>query len=322
MKKKNFLVAGILILIWLVVWLMTDVFGLINPFQQVNIIWAGINVILAVSLNLVVGFTGQLALGHAGFMAVGAYVSTVLTMNFGLPFPVAILLGALAALVMGILIGLPTLRLRGDYLAIATLGFGEIIRGLLVNIEYVGGAAGINGIPMKTNWTWVYLMAVITIIIIRNMIISRQGRACITIRDDEVAAELMGIDTTYYKTLAFSLGAFFAGVAGALYAHYFFMIQPATFALQKSFDALVIVVLGGLGSITGSVLAALGVTFMNAALIQLGAFRMVIYSLLLIAVMIFRPQGLMGNKEFSLSVLDRVIPRKGGKGHAADKTDH
>lgn len=315
-KKSLSIVSLILLLVWGLVFLATDVFDWVNSFQQVNIIWAGINVILAVSLNLVVGFTGQLALGHAGFMAIGAYTSAVLTVNFGIPFPVAILAGAIMAFLMGIVIGLPTLRLRGDYLAIATLGFGEIIRGVLVNIEYVGGAAGINGIPKVTNWTWTFVMTVFTVVMINNFIKSLHGKACITIRDDEVAAELMGINTTYYKTLAFSLGAFFAGVAGGLYAHYFFMIQPATFALQKSFDALVMVVLGGLGSITGAVFAGLGVTFLNAALIELGAFRMVIYSILLVVVMIFRPQGLMGNKEFSAKIFDRFLPKKGGKGDA------
>jgi branched-chain amino acid transport system permease protein len=315
-KKSLSIVSLILFLVWGLVFLATDVFDWVNSFQQVNIIWAGINVILAVSLNLVVGFTGQLALGHAGFMAIGAYTSAVLTVNFGIPFPIAILAGAIMAFLMGIVIGLPTLRLRGDYLAIATLGFGEIIRGVLVNIEYVGGAAGINGIPKVTNWTWTFVMTVFTVVMINNFIKSLHGKACITIRDDEVAAELMGINTTYYKTLAFSLGAFFAGVAGGLYAHYFFMIQPATFALQKSFDALVMVVLGGLGSITGAVFAGLGVTFLNAALIELGAFRMVIYSILLVVVMIFRPQGLMGNKEFSAKIFDRFLPKKGGKGDA------
>lgn len=317
-KQKIAIILG-LVLLWAGVYLATDVFGLINAFKQVNIIWAGINVIMAVSLNLVVGFTGQLALGHAGFMAVGAYASTVLTVNFGLPYLLAVFGGALAALIMGIIIGLPTLRLRGDYLAIATLGFSEIIRGILVNMEYVGGAAGINGIPKITNWTWTFLLTVFTVVMINNFIHSMHGKACITIREDEVAAELMGINTTYYKTLAFSIGAFFAGVAGALYAHYFFMIQPSTFVLQKSFDALVMVVLGGLGSITGAVAAGLGVTFINAALINLGALRTLIYSALLVIMMIFRPQGLFGDKEFSLDVISRLFGRRKGDRNAQNQ---
>ncbi|MEI7884044.1 MAG: branched-chain amino acid ABC transporter permease [Clostridia bacterium] len=303
MKKKNITTILIILAIYIGVFLLTDVTGIIGPYYQVNIFLAGINIILALSLNLIVGFTGQLALGHAGFMAVGAYVSAVCTMKLGIPFIPAVVVGALAAMLIGLVIGLPTLRLRGDYLAIATLGFGEIIRGLVVNIEYVGGAAGINGIPKKTTWTMLFLFVIITIAVIKNFINSSHGKMCVSIRDNEVAAEIMGVNTTYYKTVAFSLGAFFAGLGGALYAHYFFLIQPTTFTFARSFDILVMVVLGGLGSITGSILAAIGVTFLNAVLVDFGAIRMVIYALLLILVMIFRPQGLMGTKEFNLQSL-------------------
>ena len=285
---------------------------LISSFHQVNLYWMGINIILAVSLNLIVGFTGQLALGHAGFMAVGAYVSAVLTLKLGQPFLLAVVAGSLASGLVGILIGLPTLRLRGDYLAIATLGFGEIVRGLLVNIDYVGGAAGLNGIPKMTNWTWLFIFTVVTVLLIKNFINSSHGRACIAIRENEIAADAMGINTTFYKVLAFSIGAFFAGLAGALYAHYFFLIQPQTFSFLKSFDALVMVVLGGLGSLTGSIIAASGITILNAALQSFGALRMVIYAVLLVLVMIFRPQGLLGNSEFTFQTLLR---RKGGSGY-------
>lgn len=285
---------------------------MISSFQQVNLYWMGINIILAVSLNLIVGFTGQLALGHAGFMAIGAYVSAVMTLKLGQPFLLAVLVGSLATGFVGVLIGLPTLRLRGDYLAIATLGFGEIVRGLLINIDYVGGAAGLNGIPKLTNWTWLFIFTVGTVLLIKNFINSSHGRACIAIREDEIAADAMGINTTFYKVLAFSVGAFFAGLAGALYAHYFFLIQPQTFSFLKSFDALVMVVLGGLGSLTGSIIAASGITILNAALQSFGALRMVIYAVLLVIVMIFRPQGLMGTSEFTFQTLLR---RKGGSGH-------
>ncbi|NLM46323.1 MAG: branched-chain amino acid ABC transporter permease [Firmicutes bacterium] len=309
MKHKNILIGILLIALYLAVYAAIGT-GLIAPYYQVNLYLMGINIIAAVSLNLIVGFTGQLALGHAGFMAVGAYVSAVLTLKLGQPFLPAILAGAVCAFVIGIIIGLPTLRLTGDYLAIATLGFGEIIRGLLVNIDYVGGAAGINGIPKLTNWTWLYLFTLLTVFSIKNFVNSTHGRACIAIRDNELAAETMGINTTYYKVLAFSIGAFFAGIAGALYAHYFFLIQPATFSFMKSFDALVMVVFGGLGSITGSIIAAMAVTFMNAALINFGSLRMIIYALLLVIIMVFRPQGLMGTKEFTLKHLFRV--KEGG----------
>jgi branched-chain amino acid transport system permease protein len=284
---------------------------LISSFHQVNLYLLGINIIMAVSLNLIVGFTGQLALGHAGFMAIGAYVSAILTLKLGQPFFPAVLAGALATGLVGVLIGLPTLRLRGDYLAIATLGFGEIIRGLLININYVGGAAGMNGIPKLTTWTWLFIFTVATVLLIKNFINSSHGRACISIRENEIAADAMGINTTFYKVLAFSIGAFFAGLAGALYAHYFFLIQPQTFTILKSFDALVMVVFGGLGSITGSIIAASAITIMNAALQSLGALRMVIYALLLVVIMVFRPQGLLGTKEFTFGTLLR---QKGGSG--------
>ncbi|MBC7326193.1 MAG: branched-chain amino acid ABC transporter permease [Moorella sp. (in: Bacteria)] len=281
---------------------------MISKFQEINLMMLGINVILAVSLNLIVGFTGQLALGHAGFMAVGAYVAAILTMKLHQPFPLALVAGACAAAVAGIIIGLPTLRLKGDYLAIATLGFGEIIRGVANNINYIGGAAGMIGIPRLTNWTWLYLMMVLTIVVIVNFLNSTHGRACVAIRENEIAAETMGINTTYYKVLAFALGAFFAGIAGALYAHYFYLIQPTTFTFFRSFDVLVMVVFGGLGSITGSVIAAAGITLINAALQDLAVLRMVIYAALLVAIMVFRPQGLMGNKEFTL---ERWVPKRG-----------
>lgn len=288
--------------------------GLISPFQQINLVLIGINIILAVSLNLIVGFTGQLALGHAGFMAVGAYVAGVLTMKMGQPFLVATIAGACAAGFLGILLGIPTLRLKGDYLAIATLGFGEIVRGVLINIDYVGGAAGLIGIPQQTTWFWLFFWTVVTVVIIKNLINSTHGRACIAIRENEIAAEAMGVDTTKFKVIAFALGAFFAGIAGAIYAHYFFLIQPATFSFMKSFDILVMVVFGGLGSITGSVVAAVLVTVITAALQKLALLRMVIYAALLILIMILRPQGLMGTKEFTFDSL-----MKRGDNNAATK---
>lgn len=302
MKQKNILIGIVLVAVYFLVHLAMET-GIIDPFQQVNLYLMGINIIMAASLNLIVGFTGQFSLGHAGFMAVGAYVSAVMTLKLGQPFIVAILAGAIVSFFLGVLIGLPTLRLKGDYLAIATLGFGEIIRGVIVNIDYVGGAAGLNGIPKLTNWTWLYVLTVLTILVLRNFINSTHGRACIAVRDNEVAAEIMGINTTRYKVLAFSIGAFFAGVAGALYAHYFFLIQPNTFTFMRSFDTLVMVVLGGLGSLTGSVVAAMAISGLNAALISFGSLRMVIYAVLLIVIMIFRPQGLMGTKEFTLNTL-------------------
>lgn len=286
----------------------------IGPFWQLNIVLIGINIILAVSLNLINGFTGQFSIGHAGFMAVGAYVSAVLTVKFQLPFLAAIVGGALGAGALGFAIGLPTLRLRGDYLAIATLGLGEIIRICILNIQYVGGASGFMGIPRYTDFTWVFAFVVFTVFIIKNFIDSTHGRACISIRENEIAAEAMGVDTTKYKVLAFSIGAAFAGVAGSLFAHYFYIAHPASFTFMRSFDILTMVVLGGLGSITGSITGAVLLTFVSAALASYPEWRMIIYSVVLIILMIYRPQGLLGNKELSLKLLGRLT---GGKKHGS-----
>jgi len=283
----------------------------IGAFWQLNIVLICINIILAVSLNLITGFTGQFSIGHAGFMAVGAYMSAVFTVKLGMSFAVAILAGAGAAAILGFAIGLPTLRLQGDYLAIATLGLGEIIRITILNIPYVGGASGLMGIPRYTNFTWAFFAMVFTIFFIKNFINSSHGRACISIRENEIAAEAMGVDTTKYKVLAFTIGAAFAGVAGGLFAHYFYIAHPASFTFMKSFDILTMVVLGRLGSISGSITSAILLTFISAGLASYPEWRMVIYALLLIVLMIYRPQGLFGNKEISLKIFSRILG--GGK---------
>ncbi|MBO4852572.1 MAG: branched-chain amino acid ABC transporter permease, partial [Schwartzia sp.] len=225
--------------------------GVIGSFWKLNILIIGVNIIMAASLNLINGYTGQFSLGHAGFMAVGAYVSVVLTANFHLPFIVALLAGGAAAGALGCLIGLPTLRLSGDYLAIATLGLSEIIRIVLMNIQYVGGAAGFSGIPHLTTFPWVFFSLLATLFVIKNFVNSTHGRACIAIRENEIAAEAMGVNTTKYKVMAFTIGAAFAGVAGGLFAHIFYIITPLSFTFMQSFNYLIMVVLGGLGSITG-----------------------------------------------------------------------
>ncbi|MDR1193783.1 MAG: branched-chain amino acid ABC transporter permease [Peptococcaceae bacterium] len=274
--------------------------GVLRAFHQVNLITACLGIIMAVSLNLITGFTGQFSLGHAGFMAVGAYFSAVLTVRGGVYSPFSIVAGGLLAAVFGLLVGLPALRLKGDYLAIATLGFGEMIRVLLLNAKYVGGAAGLFGIPRTVGWTGAFFAAAATVLVIRNLLWSSYGRACIAVREDEVAAELMGIDITKYKALAFAVGAFFAGLGGGVYAHYFYGLQPDNFGFMRSVDYLVMVVLGGLGSLTGSVLAAVALTFINVILQQYSAVRMILYAVLLIVIMIFRPRGLMGSRELRI----------------------
>lgn len=280
--------------------------GVINPYWERNIVYVCINIILAASLNLINGITGQFSIGHAGFMAVGAYVSAIMSVKLGFPLLVAIIAGALGAAVLGFIIGLPTLRLKGDYLAIATLGLGEIIRITILNISYVGGASGFMGIPHYTNLPWVFFLTVLTLFFIKNFVNSTHGRACISIRENEIAAEAMGVDTTKYKVLAFTIGAAFAGVAGALFAHYNYIAHPNSFTFMKSFDILTMVVLGGLGSMSGSIIGATLLTFISAAFAGVPELRMVIYALLLVTLMIFRPQGLLGNKELSLKMFSRL----------------
>jgi len=290
---------------------------LINDYYLQILIWVGINVIMGVSLNLINGFTGQFSLGHAGFMAIGAYVAASMTKLMGMPFALSLAAGGIAAAAGGLVVGIPTLRLAGDYLAIATLGFGEIIRVIILNLDVVGGPRGLPGIPAHTTFLWVYVIAAATVVVVRNLIWSRQGRALVAIREDETAAETMGVDTTRSKIMAFVVGAFFAGVAGGLYAHKITFIDPSQFDFMKSIEALVIIVLGGLGSITGTVMAAFVVTFLPEILRVFADYRMIIYSLMLILMMLYRPRGLMGTAEFSFRQLGlgdrRPAPGRGGQ---------
>lgn len=292
--------------------------GTLNDVAETTLILICINIVLAVSLNLINGYTGQFSLGHAGFMSIGAYASAVLTLDYSFPFPVALVAGGLVAAMFGFLIGLPTLRLKGDYLAIATLGMGEIIRIVLLNTEYVGGASGLSGIPAKTTWGWVFIFTIVTIMIIQNFVKSTHGRACIAIRENEIAAESMGINTTIYKVIAFVIGAFFAGIGGGLYAHKFYVINPTSFNFIKSFEILVIVVLGGLGSTTGAIVGAILLTMIFTLLQDYPELRMIIYSLSLIIMMIFRPSGMLGNKEFAYSHITRWFRKKGANANDGD----
>ncbi|MDM5211523.1 branched-chain amino acid ABC transporter permease [Peribacillus sp. NJ4] len=297
-NSKGFWLSIVLALIFFGIMQYTITNGMLNPFYINTLMFIGINIMLATSLHLIIGITGQFSIGHAGFLAVGAYASAVMTMKLELPFIMAILTGGIIAAAAGMVIGIPSLRLKGDYLAIATLGFGEIVRIVLLNIEYVGGASGMQ-VSHLTTWPWVFACVMITVIVIRNFTNSTHGRACISVREDETAADAMGINTTYYKVAAFVIGAFFAGIAGSLYAHNFYIIQPSNFGFLKSFDILIFVVLGGLGSLSGSVLAAILLTIVTTFLQDYPETRMIIYSLVLILMMIFRPQGLMGTREIT-----------------------
>ena len=286
----------------------------LNPYVYRILVLCGLNVILALSLNLVNGVTGQFSIGHAGFMAVGAYVSAAFTVYatprlFGVeagasslsaafPFAIALVVGGLAAGAAGFLVGLPSMRLRGDYLAIVTLGFGEIIRVAILNIEAVGGARGFAGIPQRTDLLWVAAVAALTFVFLRNLIRSYHGRALLAIREDEIAAEALGVPTTRYKVSAFVIAAFCAGVSGGLFSHYTYL-HTNSFTFMKSIEVIVMVVLGGMGSLTGSVLGAFLLTALPEVLRFASAERLIIYSLLLIVLMIARPQGLLGRWEFS-----------------------
>lgn len=297
-KSKKFLIFFVLSIVLYGIIQFQITSGLLNPFYSNMLIFMAINVILAVSLHLVIGITGQFSIGHAGFLAVGAYISAIFTMKLQLPFSVALVAGGIVAALAGLVVGIPSLRLKGDYLAIATLGFAEIIRIVFLNIEYVGGAAGMQ-VSHLTTWTYTFICLFLTILVITNFTNSRHGRAAIAIRENEIAADAMGINTTYYKVVAFALGSFFAGVAGGLYSHNFYIIQPTNFGFLKSFDILIYVVLGGLGSLSGSVIAAVLLTIISTFLQDYPETRMIIYSLVLIIVMLYRPQGLMGTREIT-----------------------
>lgn len=309
-RSKGFWLTIVLsfLLFFIIQFFITN--GQLNPFYTNLLFLIFINIMLASSLHLIIGITGQFSIGHAGFLSVGAYASAIITMKLGLPFGVALLVGGMAAAFAGLLIGIPSLRLKGDYLAIATLGFGEIVRFVLLNIDYVGGASGMQ-VTHLTTWPWVFFATFITLLTIRNFTNSTHGRACISVREDEIAADAMGINTTYYKVTAFVIGAFFAGVAGGLFAHNFYIIQPSNFGFLKSIDILIFVVLGGLGSLSGSVIAAILLTVISTYLQEYAEIRMVLYSLILIIMMIFRPQGLLGTKE--ITSLFKKKPTIGGK---------
>ena len=285
---------------------------LISPYISRILMLSGIAITLAVSLNLINGFTGQFSIGHAGFMAVGAYSSAYFSVNYGARLAVALgdgtlgwvvalilatLIGAACAGVAGLVVGVPSLRLKGDYLAIVTLGFGQIIVVFLNNIEAIGGARGYSGIPIVKSFFWIFLIAILTIVIVYNIVNSAFGRALISIREDELAAEAMGVNTTRYKVSAFVISSALAGAGGVLLAHFDGYLNPKSFEFIKSFEILIMIILGGLGSIVGSVLGAILLTILPEALRGFAQYRMVIYSLLLIILMITRPQGLLGTTD-------------------------
>ncbi len=332
----------------IVIFGINSVSDAINPYYYQIIIYCGINIILASSLNLINGFTGQFSLGHAGFMAIGAYVSAAISAYFAPQligffgdgsfgrifwFLVVLLLGGLGASIVGLIVGVPSLRLKGDYLAITTLGFSEIIRVVIQNLSVIGASQGFRGvyvyengikslemvteltnvpfhfytIPKYTDFFWAFFFVSILIFGTMNLMKSTYGRGFIAVKDDEIAAEAMGINTTRFKVQAFIAGAFFAGIAGGLYSHFIQYINPEDFNFLKSVEIVAMVILGGMGSIYGVMVAAVILTILPELLRDVQEYRMIVYALLLVIMMIVRPQGLFGIKIYKRK---KKIPAK------------
>lgn len=307
-------------------------YGLLNPYYEFVLMVIGINIILTVSLNLINGFMGEFAVGHAGFMAAGAYISSLLSVRV-LPvewgqfsFPLALIGGGIGAGLVALLVAIPSFRTRGDYLAIVTLALNMIVKSVIENIEAIGGPRGFFGMERFTSLAWVYAVTLLTLWTIRNFVYSNYGRGVLSIREDEVAAELVGVNTKQVKIQAFIISAFFAGIAGGLFAHLLQYIHPRNFDIIRSTEILIMVYLGGIGSITGSVLGASIFTVLLEALRPLGVWRMVFAPLMLVVLMVLRPTGIMGLREFRLFVprserLSRLRARVGKEGAAGAPRD-
>ncbi len=294
--------------------------GLLNPYVVQILMYVGINMILTLSLNLVNGYMGEFSVGHAGFMAVGAYVAAMLTV-WVVPrevapwvFPAVVVLGGLGAALSGLVVAFPSFRTRGDYLAIVTLAFNMIVKSALENLEVLGGPRGFLGMPRLTDLTWVTVWVLLTLYFCRNLVHSNWGRGIMAVREDEMAADLTGVDTRRVKMYAFLVSAFFAGVAGGLYAHVLQFINPRSFSILKSTDMLVMVYLGGVGSLTGSLLGAALFTLLLEVLRPLGLWRWVVGPLLLVLLMIFRPQGIMGFHDPKWLQEEDGLPEERAKG--------
>jgi len=290
--------------------------GALNPYVIQILMYVGINMILTLSLNLVNGYMGEFSVGHAGFMGIGAYVASVLTVAVlppawaTLAFPAVLVAGGAAAALAALIVAYPSFRTRGDYLAIVTLAFNMIVKSVLENISWLGGPRGYLGMPRLTTLFWVAAWVILTLLVLRNLVYSNFGRGITAIREDEVAANLTSVDTRRLKLYAFLISAFFAGVAGGLYAHLLQFINPRSFSILKSTDMLVMVYLGGVGSLTGSLLGAAIFTVLLELLRPLGIWRWVVGPLMLVLLMIYRPQGVMGFKEARL--FKPKLPQPGG----------
>lgn len=311
-KKYIKIILGLLIIY--VIFQILFQTGIINSYYNRIIRQIGIFIISALGLNLILGFTGQFTLGHAAFMSIGAYTSAILTQNFGVPFLLSLAAASLTAAALAIVIGYPILRLTGDYLAICTLGFGEIVKVFIQNIDYLGGARGISGIENKSNFTVIFILVTVCFIVIMNLIHhSSKGRAILSVKEDEIAAQAMGINTTKYKIIAFAIGCGMAGLSGGLFAHFSQFIDPKSFDFSKSFELMTYVVLGGMGSLSGTII---GTTILIALPEWLRGlsdvvkeYRMLVYAIMLVAMMLFRPQGIMGTKEISVAGIQSFFRR-------------
>ncbi len=270
------------------------------------LILAGINLMSVLGLSLLTGFTGMFSFGHAGFMAIGGYTAATMTIKHGVPFIPALLIGGLAAALVSAFIGRLTLNLKGDYFCIATLGFGEAIRLILDNVQYFGGARGWPGVPHYTNLTNVVLINIVAVIILANIVRSKHGRNMIAVREEELASQTVGINVFKYKMISLMISAAYAGIGGGLMAHYMTFLQPKMFSLVKSTELTIIVIFGGLGSISGSVVGALVLTALPELLRVLKDWRLVFYGLSVIVIMVTRPEGLMGGYEFTPSSMKRL----------------
>ncbi|ABO50249.1 amino acid/amide ABC transporter membrane protein 2, HAAT family [Desulforamulus reducens MI-1] len=289
---------------------MDSIFSMfLNDYYIQVLTMLGIYLIGALGLNLITGVTGQLSFGHAAFLSIGAYTSAIFSVKLGMSFPVAIIAGGLMSGFWGILLGYPTLRLTGDYLGIATLGFGEIVRVVFLNLSITGGALGMAGIPRSSSLTVVILVVIVTVWAMVRLENSRFGRSLLAIREDEIAAEAMGVNITTSKITAFAIGTFIAGVSGGLYAHLLTYLNPSDFGFLKSFEFLTFVVLGGLGSIPGVILGTSILTLAPEFLRFIADYRMMVYGLLMVVMMIVRPRGLLGGVKVSRILNKKSLPK-------------
>lgn len=300
---------------------LQNIVNLVDPYLLQILVNIGIAIIMALGLNIITGITGQLSLGHAAFMSIGAFTSALITIKLGLPFGLNLLLSGIVAAAIGAAIGYPILRLTGDYLAICTLGFAEIVKVVFLNLEITNKALGLSVPPLKSSIPmpfYVWGVAILSIVLVCFMKESRFGRALKAIRDDEIAAEAMGINIARYKVQSFAIGSFMAGVGGGLYAHFLSYINPSDFGFLKSVDILSMVVLGGLGSIAGTVFGASVLAAAPEFLRFMSQYRMLVYGGLLVFMMVFRPNGLLGGVNFTDLVL-RAIGRKPATAEIAER---